>query len=1089
MAKKSKNREVLTGAPQETVNPAQQETAARSVRKSAAKKDIGTAVREWFVRNRVYFLAFFIPVVVMYIAYAIFGLYPFGEQSVLALDFNAQYVYYFEALRDAFWGDGSVFYSWGRNLSGGMMGIIGYYLASPFTLIVMLLPRKMILTSLLIMILCKIGSAGVTFNLYLQKSKGLPPLHATVFSTLYALMAYMVIQTVDPMWLDGLVLLPLVALGIERLVESDRKLNYIIPLALIFVANFYIGYMIGIFAVVYFVYYLFFASDRIHGKLRSTRDRKAQSDVPDYAYVCCNFGICSIVAVMLSAFMILPVYNALQLGKFDFTDPDYSFQVQFEPVTILAQLLTAQYDSVNVQGSPEIYCGILTVTLLPLFFLNKKISMRRKFGYGFLLMVMFFSMYIKPVDMWWHGGQVPNWLPFRYSFIVSFILLSIAATTWKHLDGVELKHLGGTFFGIMAVILYIHGVGYEHLDVMGSIWLSIGLTGAYLLVIYAQKLRTTKLLVPVVLLFVISGELVFNTVETLRDLDEEVVYSSKASYEGVVENGRKAVEKMEALDSGLYRSEKTYTRCINDNMAFGLKGLTHSSSVMNAKTLTFIETLGYSSRSYYTRYDGTTELADSLLGIKYVLDRDGRATPQAGNDVEDINNRRRTLLHADYPKVGEHTYTDKNSDGTDQPPTTIGIYENPNALSIGYMVSDDLLRIDHLGNDNPFNSQNILFSTMLGKTSFDENGGIADFSEYYTRIPVGDPVLGAVTVSDYNGQTCYTKMDSGDPTIDYRFTVESDEEVMFFLKTENEQAVNLWLGVYDDSIGDYKFGSAGFGQYFETHNYTILSLGHFTPGTQVALRLTVLDKDNATIIKEPMFYYFNRDAYQADIEQLKAQQLNVEKFDATHINGTVTAGEDQVLFTSIPYEPGWTIKVDGKKICTTGSADTDVTKTIDDSGKTQKTEKIRHEIIKAMIYVPLEAGTHTISMSYTPPGFVSGMFMLLLGVGMCVVFYLYDKKHPTHMYALPREEQTGGNAENGTAQENQLNEAVQQAQVRIGTLEAAVAQANSRADALEALLRQAQNAAEEDEDQPSGPIPEGEQLEDAQLPGEFPNRK
>ena len=51
-------------------------------------------------------------------------------------------------------------YNWSRNLSGEFMGIIGYYLASPFTLIVMLLPEKFMLSSLLIMQLCKVGAAA-----------------------------------------------------------------------------------------------------------------------------------------------------------------------------------------------------------------------------------------------------------------------------------------------------------------------------------------------------------------------------------------------------------------------------------------------------------------------------------------------------------------------------------------------------------------------------------------------------------------------------------------------------------------------------------------------------------------------------------------------------------------------------------------------------------------------------------------------------------------------------------------------------------------------------------------------------------------
>lgn len=936
---------------------ANENVAARpaSPHKKPSASGFGNFLKKWVSGNRYYIIAFFVPVVLMYIAYAIFGLYPFGEESVLALDFNAQYVYYFEALRDAFWGDGSFFYSWGRNLSGGYMGIIGYYLASPFTLIVMLLPRDWILTSLLLMILCKIGTAGVTMSLYLQKSKHLEPLHATAFSTMFALSAYMVIQTIDPMWLDGLVFLPLVALGVEYLVDDGRKLNYIIPIAMMFIANFYIGYMIGIFTAFYFIYYLAFGKENTRAKVK------------DYVYSCLNFGVSTIVAVMLAAFMILPVYNALSLGKFDFTDPDYSFKVQFDPVNVLAQLLTCQYDSVNVQGSPEIYCGILTVVLLPVFFMNTKIEARKKLGYGFLLAVMFFSMYIKPVDMWWHGGQVPNWLPFRYSFIVSFILVSMAAAAFKNLDGLNMRSLGGIFFGIMAVILYINGKEYAHLDPMSSIWLSIGLAGVYLIFLYVFATKKTKLLVPILLIASISGELVYNTVKTLKDIDEEVHYSTKASYEGVIKGGRGAVEQMEALDSTLYRSEKTFTRCINDNLAYGLNGLTHSSSVMNAKTLKFIETLGYNTRSYYSRYDGTTELADSLLGIKYILDNGSRPA--------------RPLLHNDYPKVSQYDYQDKlDKDNNGNPLTkTINIHQNPNALSIAYMVSDDLLRIDHLGNDNPFNSQNILLSTMLGQTSFDSAGQIAGFSTYYTRIDTGEPVLGAVTVSDYNGQPTYTQMDSGDPTVDYRFTVESTEEIFCFLKTENEQKVNLWLGTLNEETGNYDFKS--YGTYFETHNYCIITLGSYEPGTQVSLRMTVANDNKATIVKEPYFYYFNRDAYQDDINKLKGAQMDFgTKFSATSLKGTVTASEGQILFTSIPYEEGWTIKVDGKKVET-------------------------KECLKAMIYVPLTAGTHTVTFSYIPPGFTAGVFLFIIGIGMLVVFYRYDRENNKVLKARRRQRQ------------------------------------------------------------------------------------
>ena len=661
--------------------------------------------------------------------------------------------------------------------------------------------------------------------------------------------------------------------------------------------------------------------------------------------------------------MILPVYNALRLGKFDFTDPDYSFQTQFKPIDILAQLLVAQYDSVNVQGHPEIYCGILTLVLLPLFFLNQKISMKKKLGYGFLLCVMFFSMYIKPVDMWWHGGQVPNWLPFRYSFIISFILLSMGAMAFKEIDSIDTGKLGGVFFGLLAVILYIGDKEYEWLDMMGSIWLSIGLSAVYLLVLGGISKNTTKKFLPILLICMISGELVYNSIETLHDIDDEVTYSKKSSYETFVESGRAAVDLMEQHDAGLYRSEKTFSRCINDNMAFGLKGLTHSSSVMNAKILSFVEGLGYNSRSYYSRYEGTTEIGDSILGIKYVLDREPHSE--------------RPLLHPSYTKVDTYTYKDKNDrDSMDNPKEkSISIYENPNALSIGFMTDEQVTRIARLGNDNPFNSQNILLSSMVGNTSFDNTSVIGAHTEYYTPIDIEEPVLGAVTVSDYNGQVCYTKMDTGDPTIDYRFTVTSDEEIFCFLKTENEQFVNLWYGTKTADEEDYTFKP--YGQYFETHNYSIISLGTQPIGTQISLRLTVANDQNATIIKQPFFYYFDRDQFQTDIDKLKANQLQIEKYTDTYIKGTVNAPQGQVLFTSIPYEPGWTVKVDGQKVETECCLD-------------------------AVIYVPLSAGTHTVTFSYTPPGFVAGVFMLFVGIGMIIVFYQYDKKNNKVLIAKAR---------------------------------------------------------------------------------------
>ena len=108
-------------------------TKAVSKKPSFTAEDVMKGTKNWAKGNWVYFIAFLLPALLTFIAYVRFGIYPFASESssqgengsVLVLDLNGQYIYYFEALRDAFWGDGSFFYNWSRDLSGEFVGIIG----------------------------------------------------------------------------------------------------------------------------------------------------------------------------------------------------------------------------------------------------------------------------------------------------------------------------------------------------------------------------------------------------------------------------------------------------------------------------------------------------------------------------------------------------------------------------------------------------------------------------------------------------------------------------------------------------------------------------------------------------------------------------------------------------------------------------------------------------------------------------------------------------------------------------------------------------------------------------------------------------
>lgn len=978
--------------------------AKKETKTAAAPPAKGGGIKGWFLRNWSYLLAFFLPIVLVYIAYLIFGLYPRGEHSVLCLDLNGQYVYYFEALRDAFHGDGSILYNWSRNLSGGFQGIIGYYLASPFTLIVMLLPRTMLLGSLLIMILCKLGAASFAFCYYAQKSKHVKPLLAVTLGTMFGMCAYGIIQTIDPMWLDGLVFLPFIALGVEYLIDDGRKLNYIIPLALICIANFYIGFMCCIFTALYFVYYFFFGSDKLKfnkknaGRIIRTVGRMAMATA---------------VAMCIAAFMILPVYNALALGKFDFTVPDWSYKSQFKLLDFFVQFSCVnQYSSVNVQGRPEIYCGVMAALCLPLFFLNKRIPLKKKIGYGYLVVALFFCMLARPIDMLWHGGQMPNWLPFRYSFVFSFVLLSMAAMTLRYATSLKNWQIGasyGGFFVLLMVVnhylslgkdaltndhgrLFIDQKGEVYLDSFKSVWISLLFLAVYCCIIYLlTRKNPTKGMSAAILLSlmcVTSVELVYNAKCEFEDIHKEVAYSSRKSYRQYVQTGRDMVDRLEQYDSGFYRDEKTYVRTVNDNAGFGLRGITHSSSVMNAKILKYIETMGYCASTYYTRYSGNTPLADSILGIKYVFDKDD---PNENLLKKGVNSE----VGAAYEKI----YTDKAKTQSETE-MDINVYQNPNALAIGYMVSKDIERVNAFGNDNPFNSQNILLSTISGNTTFTQGGGFDDWHKYYKQITVTKEWrLNEVYTEPYGTQTNFREIKqpdgshANDPTVDLFIETERDEPLYLFFKTENQSKVNLWLAdQWNEEISPMLnvdgSNAISLGSYFEGDNYKILYVGQYPAGQKLQLRMTLLTdaaqtKEKYTIVKDFFFCHFDSDLFEQDIKKLQTEegQWKLTKFGGRTLEGKITAKEGEMMMTSIPAEPGWKVWVDGKLYKHPEVVD----------GKNVEANFVT--LFQAMIGVELEPGEHTVKMRYTPPGLTAGLFAMLCGIFCLVIFYRFDREN------------------------------------------------------------------------------------------------
>ncbi|MBR4112130.1 MAG: YfhO family protein [Ruminiclostridium sp.] len=877
----------------------------KTAEQSVAAKYLGYAkagLKRFFVTDFQLPVSFGIPCLILLLSYFIFGVYPFGSESVLSLDLNGQYVYYYDYMYDVFAGEESVFYSWSRNLSGEFMGIVGYYLGSPFNFLVWMFPRHMITEGLLTMMVTKVGAIGLCTAIYLSRGRGFGKLTTIIFSASYALCSYTMVQTMNPMWLDGVMVLPLVVYGIEKLIDEGKFVMCTLSLVYAFVTCFYIGFMVAIFSAIYFLYYAVVSHKKGLHRLFIGRGLL--------------FTAVALVSALISSYMLIPVYNALSYGKFEFSEPDYSsVYTNFDLIEMLDKMFPLTYDTVRMSGLPFIYCGTIVLLLLPCYFFMKKIRGRDRIGAAVIISILCVSMWICQVDMLWHGGQLPNWLPYRYSFMLSFLMVRFAAEAFNSIGEIRKKHIAGIALAWFAVLLfiekadnYLDDISRDTMDSMQVILPVMFILLVISAAVIQLKDKLNRKSMCIVFTVIVSLEIFANTFVQLLRQDWDIVYSTRPSYVDVIVPTREVVDEIKAKDDGFYRIEKEYHRTVNDPMACGMYGLSHSSSTLNSKPIELLSRLGFSARSHYTRSSGGTEVTNSLFGVKYML-----------------------------------TCPD-NSTGNITCKDDITVTENPYAMPLAYLVNEDVADLE-LSATEPLENQNELLQYMLNGRQLVTSD--LEKTDYFTRI-IDDVDLELTNVTQgktTDGHHSFKKKKDGLNTeIVYTFEMPETSALYMYLPSKYERTVNVWLN-----------RELFLGTYFEGDNNSIMKIGDFVQGEQVIIGLTLTRDD--LYFREAQFLYCDSEAIDADLSALKAKNSEtiVERVSPTKLRISVNAQKDDILFTTVPVEKGWTVTLDGKE-----------------------TEYI--ELLDALIGVELTEGQHVIEMSFVTAGYPLAIITTVSGV-------------------------------------------------------------------------------------------------------------
>ena len=860
----------------------------------------------------IYGLSFIIPIIILALVYSFIGLCPIGNKSITVGDMHIQYVSFFAKLRDILHGDGSIMYSFGKSIGGNFFGIFAYYLASPLNIILYFFPKEYISEALTIITLLKIGVSALTFSVLLNYIYKKNNFSVVIFSSCYGLMAYNIAFNQNIMWLDGVMLLPLIILGLNKCIKENKYILYIFTLALAIISNYYIGYMICIFLVLYFLYITI---------LEKSFNLK---NIIKFIWT-------SILSAGISSCVLIPTYLSLKNGKATFRIFEESVKFTLKPIDILEKLFIGSFSTNEVLfGNPNIYCGLIILILLIIYFLNKHISKREKLLSIIFIILMLISFSISTFVLIWHGFDYPVGFNYRNSFLLTFLSIYLSYKAYVNISYTTNKELIITIVLTVLMALVVIFSDDRTLSII-KIMISLALIIGYVIFIklYLLNTRKRKLILSVIGI-VVLGELALNSYLTLVQMP----YYNKFYIKDYVNNVEPLVEKAKENMDNFYRIEETFANTFNDALFLNYNGFNHSSSTFESNIKTVLSQLGYKIANSYSGYNkGSTIAIDSILAAKYLIVAENQNIYQFCN----------------YYNIGDF-YNCLSEVKTTDLAEGYKLYENPYALPIAFMVSDDIKNLK-LNKDNIFEYTNEILNLMSNSNE-----------AIYSKLSINNIDLYNAEESMYKDEIKYSKVD-GEQVAYIEYTIEAEDEnpIYMFLKSnlyeEGELKDNLVEIEVNGNLIAYQFNGTG---------YNIEPLGAFNKGEEINIKVYL--KNESVVFKEPQIYSCNMEKLKTITDNLQQNIITDTYYKDGYIKGNIKVGNNKnLLYTSIPYDEGWKITVDDEEV-------------------------EYFKLLNGFIALDLEEGDHILEFKYITPGIELGLTITVVSIIILLIIIVINKK-------------------------------------------------------------------------------------------------
>ena len=528
------------------------------------------------------------------------GIYWNSDTSPLLGDGFHQYVIFDIALRNILHGNGSLFYTFTSGLGLNFYALSSYYLGSFLSPLVYFfnltnMPDAVYLTTLL-----KFGLIGLSTYFSLNKLfQSIPKPLKLALSTSYALMSFTVSQLEIKTWLDVFILIPLIITGLHLLITEKKFLLYFTSLSILFIQNYYFGYMTVLFLIFWYLCQI------------SWDFNTRKSSVIDFIVI-------SFLAGMASLILTLPTLFDLQTHGEKLTEVT-KFQTESSwYLDLFAKQFIGSFDTTKYGAIPMIFVGLLPFILTILFFTLKSIKFHMKLIYAIFFTFLIASFYIETLDLFWQGMHTPNMFLHRYAWIFSTLLIYTAAEVLNRLKEIKIwKFLVSLFLIVTGFLATIYLKSHYSFLTDLNILLTLEFLVVYSLLLLAviKKFISVNLFAILISLFIMV-EMSLNASSQIDGISKEWGFASRSAYSRDIP----AMESFSTyIGNSFTRTEKLQTQTGNDSMKFNYNGISQFSSVRNRSASSTLDKLGFKSSgtNLNLRYANNSILADSLFGIQY----------------------------------------------------------------------------------------------------------------------------------------------------------------------------------------------------------------------------------------------------------------------------------------------------------------------------------------------------------------------------------------------------------------------------------------------------------------------------------------